>query len=613
MRAISLRFMSVLFLGMLPLINGSARTSPLLSVVDAQSTPACTLYVSLEGSDSNPGTADRPFQTIQKAADKVDPGDVVCVEDGVYTDTDGNDFIVYLNRGGTEEAWITFRSVNRWGAVLDGSDNTTKYGWAFAEKANYVRIEDFELFGLIYGGFWSNSKVAHHIYFYRNHIHHIGRMCSGTWYGMGIGIFQGKGSDYHTYDSNVIHDNGRFHTGENGCDNEARYEQDLAAGKCTEEDPLTCWCPHCYKNHDHGLYIDGNHGVIVNNIFYNNRSGWDVQMSKGMQGWLISNNTFASHNPNRDGQLLYWGGDFVDHEIVNNIFYNPRGAGIYNSSTGVETNINVRAINNLSTHALMIDSTNTFVEGNIEFTDPLFLDVNDHDYRLGPDSPAIDTGLPVEGLDYDIEGVVRPLGDGWDIGAYEFRGSIPTFVDVPPDHPYHDYIEILYQEGYTAGCNTEPLMYCPENIMNRAESAVFVERGIHNADYVPLEPSEVVFEDVALDAWYANWVHGLWEDGYTAGCGTDPLIYCPEQEHTRAEGTVFYLRMMYGEDYQPSEGKGYFTDVDPETWYAKWVDAAWEAGITEPCATEPELRFCPDDPLTRAVAAYMMVQAKGLD
>jgi hypothetical protein len=208
---------------------------------------------------------------------------------------------------------------------------------------------------------------------------------------------------------------------------------------------------------------------------------------------------------------------------------------------------------------------------------------------------------------YDGSRRISPTEIGWTQDE-----SDSTFVDVPFDHPYYDYIEILYQEGYTAGCNTDPLMYCPENIMNRAESAVFVERGIHNADFVPPEPTEVVFEDVALDAWYANWVHGLWEDGYTAGCGTDPLIYCPEQEHTRAEGTVFYLRMMYGADYQPSEVKGYFTDVDPGMWYAKWVDAAYEAGIAEPCAAEPDLRFCPEDPLTRAVAAYMMVNAKGL-
>jgi len=208
---------------------------------------------------------------------------------------------------------------------------------------------------------------------------------------------------------------------------------------------------------------------------------------------------------------------------------------------------------------------------------------------------------------YDGSHLISPAEIGW-----TQEESVSTFVDVPIDHPYHDYIEMLYQEGYTAGCSAEPLMYCPENVMNRAESAVFAERGIHNADYVPPDPTEIVFDDVALDAWYANWVHGLWDDDYTSGCGTDPLVYCPEQEHTRAEGTVFYLRMMYGADYTPPAGQGYFTDVDPGMWYAKWVDAAYEAGIAEPCAIELELRFCPEEPLTRAVAAYMMVNSKGL-
>jgi hypothetical protein len=187
----------------------------------------------------------------------------------------------------------------------------------------------------------------------------------------------------------------------------------------------------------------------------------------------------------------------------------------------------------------------------------------------------------------------------------------PAFVDVPLDHPYHNYIEALYANGYVAGCSEEPRMYCPEGIMNRAESAVFVDRGNHGAEYDPPDPVEVVFADVGLDAWYADWVHGLWDDGYTAGCGTDPLVYCPDEEHTRAEGCVFYLRMMYGADYEPPLGKGYFEDVDAEAWYADWVDAAWEAGIAEPCSTEP-LRYCPEEGLTRAVAAYMMVQAKDL-
>jgi hypothetical protein len=189
---------------------------------------------------------------------------------------------------------------------------------------------------------------------------------------------------------------------------------------------------------------------------------------------------------------------------------------------------------------------------------------------------------------------------------------LPTFTDVPFDHPYHDYIETLYQEGYTAGCSTDPLRFCPEQTMNRAESAVFVVRGIYGAGTMPSDPTEQVFDDAPLEEWFAKWITQLWEDGYTAGCGEDPLIYCPIQGHTRAEACVFYLRMMYGADYEPGNPTGTFVDVDPEMWYAKWVDAAWEAGIVEPCATEPEMSFCPEDPLTRAVAAYMMVQAKGL-
>jgi len=158
--------------------------------------------------------------------------------------------------------------------------------------------------------------------------------------------------------------------------------------------------------------------------------------------------------------------------------------------------------------------------------------------------------------------------------------STPTFADVPYDHPYHDHIEALYQAGYTAGCSTEPLLYCPEDIMTRAESAVFVERGIHGAAYDPPDPTQAIFADVALEAWYADWVHGLWNDGYTSGCETNPLRYCPERDHTRAEGTVFYLRIMYGADYEPpSSDESVFADVDPAAWYHNWVNAAHDPAV----------------------------------
>lgn len=187
----------------------------------------------------------------------------------------------------------------------------------------------------------------------------------------------------------------------------------------------------------------------------------------------------------------------------------------------------------------------------------------------------------------------------------------PTFIDVPFDHPYHDEIEALYEAGYTAGCSTDPLMYCPDETMNRAESAVFVERGVHGVDVVPEEPTEQIFADVPLGVWITKWVTVLWEDGYTAGCGSGQLLYCPWQGHTRAEGSVFYLRMLRGPDYIPPDPSGIFDDVPLEAWYAKWVEEAYSAGILSACGESP-LQACPEDPLTRGLAARMMVQAKGL-
>jgi hypothetical protein len=46
-------------------------------------------------------------------------------------------------------------------------------------------------------------------------------------------------------------------------------------------------------------------------------------------------------------------------------------------------------------------------------------------------------------------------------------------------------------------------------------------------------------------------------------------------------------------------------------WYTKWVHAAYSAGLLEPCQDSGSVLFCPNAPLTRDWAAFMMVQAKG--
>ena len=192
-------------------------------------------------------------------------------------------------------------------------------------------------------------------------------------------------------------------------------------------------------------------------------------------------------------------------------------------------------------------------------------------------------------------------------------GPGPVFEDVPAIHWAYAYIEALYRAGYVAGCSTNPMLFCPDQVLTRAESAVFVLRGAYGAIATPPYPAPGTpsFADVATTFWGYGWIESLWRDGFTAGCGTLPLIYCPAKPHNRAEGSVFFLRVKNGSTFTPPAPTGLFADVLTTAWYAPWVEEAYRQGLLPECAASP-LSFCPEGPLDRAWAAYMMVQAKGL-
>jgi hypothetical protein len=206
----------------------------------------------------------------------------------------------------------------------------------------------------------------------------------------------------------------------------------------------------------------------------------------------------------------------------------------------------------------------------------------------------------------------KPLPVGAPSGFAQATESAPIFEDVPAGQWAREYIEALYRAGYVAGCSSEPLLYCPDRILNRAESAVFILRGVYGAIPTPpyTPPALPTFADVPLTHWGYGWVESLWRDGFTAGCNTSPLMYCPDRQHTRAEACVFFMRIKRGVAFMPPAPTGLFADVDTGAWYAGWVEAAYREGLLTACGSDP-LTFCPDGLLDRSWAAYMMVQAKG--
>src|SRR5208283_2532222 len=49
-------------------------------------------------------------------------------------------------------------------------------------------------------------------------------------------------------------------------------------------------------------------------------------------------------------------------------------------------------------------------------------------FHLQPGSPAINAGVPVTGLATDFDGVPRPEGSAFDIGAYQYVSQGPTMT-----------------------------------------------------------------------------------------------------------------------------------------------------------------------------------------
>ncbi len=394
---------------------GKAPTAPGGSASLAGTSPSVapaptTYYVSPAGNDANPGTQSQPFQTIQRAADVVNPGETVIVEDGTYTGTgaatacasSNSRPVVCLTRGGTSTARVTFRSLHPLGAKIDGQANTSTYGFDFLAGANYIRLEGFDVFGMGSASGDASGFVIYQggqdIVIARNDIHDIGRLCTDTTNGE-TGIFIANARV--TVDSNRIHDIGRFAPGENGCQ------------------PTTTY----YQNHDHGLYINGNAGsgtpgasdvTVTNNLFWNVVRGWPIQVYPGaVPNVSILNNTFANGNPYSEGQIII-GASTTNARIENNIFSDPLVAAI-NFYSGTHGNLTVA--NNLSSLALAtLTPPSARFEGNIEGVDPMLT------ASLQPDSasPAIDKGLSLPEVAADIIGTTRPQGGAWDIGAYEF-------------------------------------------------------------------------------------------------------------------------------------------------------------------------------------------------
>jgi hypothetical protein len=185
-----------------------------------------------------------------------------------------------------------------------------------------------------------------------------------------------------------------------------------------------------------------------------------------------------------------------------------------------------------------------------------------------------------------------------------------TFFDVPSNYWAVDFIDRIYRAGITGGCGSNPLAYCPEGVVNRAQMAVFLERSIHSSVYVPPAVGDNTgFNDIPRDYWAAAWIKELAAEGITGGCGDGN--YCPELSVTRSQMAVFLLRSKHGSSYSPPPiiGNTGFGDVPTNYWAAAWIKQLVAEGITAGCGNGD---YCPEAVVTRAQMPVFLVRTFNL-
>lgn len=99
----------------------------------------------------------------------------------------------------------------------------------------------------------------------------------------------------------------------------------------------------------------------------------------------------------------------------------------------------------------------------------------------------------------------------------------------------------------------------------------------------------------------------LAREGFLSGTECAEATFCPDDPIARWVMAVWLVRILDGREPAAVESSR-FTDVDPDEWYAPYVERLADLGVTRGCAVNPA-RFCPMDTVKREQMASFLVRA----
>lgn len=392
------------------------------------------LFVAKDGKDKFKGSFKEPWQSLSYAVSQLHPGDTLFLREGTYdTANDVIDSQRFLVPSGTDfkDGAIRIVGYPNEDVILIPPSGIAPI--RLIKGVHHLIFENFEIDGrnqpdqhneieLIYC-----AQGAHHCRF--------ARLIVGNCMANAIqwSTIQTDGryeifSSYHELIGCTIHHAGlgTYDSGHGGPGINNGYGIYLFTDRnLLLRNRFLDNCGFAINGYGSDNLYDGN--ILLNN---GTRGGSNAAINIGSSAYTYDHGVQSLRNKlhnnvvckNGDtGVQIYT--DAVDTEVINNTIALNGGAGLmlqYNGPADVVNNIGWA-----NGEALADYSGNSIFENNLT-EDPRFVDVDNDDYHLKSDSPAIDTGQNL--LDHDAD-LNKRTGIS-DIGAYEFQSPTPP----PPDN-----------------------------------------------------------------------------------------------------------------------------------------------------------------------------------
>lgn len=358
------------------------------------SVQAADRWVTSSGTATTNCTKEAPCGTILAASNAAQAGDNVNVVGTVP--------LTYFT---TTKAGIKYRCTDsngtykKWGCKIQPKNGTSNEATFWTNTGQNVEIRGFEIDGRTPDKATSARVLAYSspigtgpITYVDNHVHH------GYWRGCtsgGAGLL----SDAWSTNDAVVNFEGN-------------YVHNIGSEHC---------------NQVQGIYASTN-GVMRNNIS-NDNGGWGLHTWHDAKENNIDNNTACG---NMSGNITVGNGEYYQSprpwtgSVQNNIVCDADyGVNVYGDIAGGQKFSNNLSFNNKTPWNLK-NQTCT----NCRIDQPRFVNAPEGDYHLQEGSPGIDQGITVASVKTDMDGVARPQGSAYDIGAYEYKAGGP--IEPPP-------------------------------------------------------------------------------------------------------------------------------------------------------------------------------------